>query len=83
MNSLEMSYYNSFEVLGKSLLKLKEKHPDNPTIKEMVRAMEVIGIYSAGLRLENQTLLETLRERTKERNEAIIELRALEEKILK
>lgn len=82
LTELELAYFNSFEVLGQAVLKLKERHPDNVTVNEMVNSLNVIGVYAASQRIEEKGLRERIETLINQREELRAELQALENKIL-
>ena len=44
-NLKEMEYYGNFNLVGEVLLKLKQKYPNNETLKESISAMTHIGFF--------------------------------------
>lgn len=52
-NLKEMEYYTDFNLVGEVLLKLKEKYPNNETLKEAISAMSHIGVFVTEM-MQNQ-----------------------------
>ena len=52
-NLKEMDYIANFNLVGEVLLRLKEKYPNNETLKEAISAMTQIGFFVTEM-MQNQ-----------------------------
>jgi len=52
-NLKEMEYIANFNLVGEVLLRLKEKYPNNETLKEAISAMTQIGFFVTEM-MQNQ-----------------------------
>lgn len=80
-NLKEMEYYTDFNLVGEVLLKLKEKYPNNETLKEAISAMSHIGVFVTEM-MQNQYYydksLETYRS---DKLRAVVRARRVEEEL--